>query len=266
MMVPYLTSIMPIERQFSTGDMPVLVSCSDMNTYICKYARLRGKAFRLGTELTGGLFSLLWGINSPNCVLVNIKPEHWDIKYSGYRSSAPAVGYYFLKDVIDVNSSSFMTINRSKTTLYQLLQIALFDFWVANEDRTYNNPNMLYCISEGKLVSIDYGGILNTSSYDYEMSQLTSTDTILYADIFKYLSSGYERQTICDLRDNAIVNGREAIKSCHKNLPVLLNNIPPEWELDNKFIYDKLMQLFDSKWIDGCIDNFIDCINDNLEN
>ena len=88
----------------------------------------------------------------------------------------------------------------------------------------------------------------------------------LYADIFKYLSSGYERQTICDLRDNAIVNGREAIKSCHKNLPVLLNNIPPEWELDNKFIYDKLMQLFDSKWIDGCIDNFIDCINDNLEN
>ena len=113
------------------------------------------------------------------------------------------------------------------------------------------HPNMLYCISDGKLVSIDYGGILNTSSYDYEMSQLTSTDTILYADIFKYLSSGYER---------------EAIKSCHKNLPVLLNNIPPEWELDNKFIYDKLMQLFDSKWIDGCIDNFIDCINDNLEN
>ena len=37
------------------------------------------------------------------------------------------------------------------------MKIALFDFWIANEDRNANNANLLYDVGRGRLISIDYG-------------------------------------------------------------------------------------------------------------
>jgi hypothetical protein len=39
MKIPELNSIKSIERQYETGERPVLVTCSDKNAYICKYMR-----------------------------------------------------------------------------------------------------------------------------------------------------------------------------------------------------------------------------------
>ncbi len=39
---------------------------------------------------------------------------------------------------MDITPTTFRQTAANKHTLYQLLKIALFDFWCANEDRTYN--------------------------------------------------------------------------------------------------------------------------------
>ena len=36
-MIPVIDSVKRIERQFRTGEEPVLVMCSDVNIYVCKY-------------------------------------------------------------------------------------------------------------------------------------------------------------------------------------------------------------------------------------
>ena len=39
MALPIIYSVKRIEQQFYTGEQPVLVMCSDVNTYVCKYMR-----------------------------------------------------------------------------------------------------------------------------------------------------------------------------------------------------------------------------------
>lgn len=264
MTIPHLTSIMSIERQFNTGDTPVLISCSDMNSYICKYKRTSGAAYKLVTELIGSTFAKAWKLASPYSALVTIKPEHWDKLAIGYRASAPAIGYRFLRNTVDITSSSYQTVVCSECTLYQLLQIALFDFWIANEDRTYNNPNLIYDITDDVIVSIDYGGALNTATYDYPMSQLTSTDTILYAGIFKHLTSKHTKDTIYRIRDKVIANLDTSILACNSCRDDIINNIPAEWGVNIRIVEDKMSQLFNPDWIKGCLDNFVECIDDNM--
>jgi hypothetical protein len=39
MAIPKLYSAKRIEQQFHTGEEPVMVMCSDVNLYVCKYMR-----------------------------------------------------------------------------------------------------------------------------------------------------------------------------------------------------------------------------------
>jgi len=83
---------------------------------------------------------------------------------------------------------TIMNARFDEHSLTQLLIIALFDFWIANEDRTANNYNLLYRTDNRSLVSIDYGGILNSCTMNRPLSQLEVTDSILYSDLFDFLS------------------------------------------------------------------------------
>ena len=46
MAIPVLESVKAIEQQYRTGEEPVLVMCSDMNAYICKYMRSSAAAYK----------------------------------------------------------------------------------------------------------------------------------------------------------------------------------------------------------------------------
>lgn len=101
MTIPSLKSIKPIERQYSTGEEPVLVLCSDMNSYICKYMRSSTSVYKLVCELTGSLMAKAWNSGTPNIAFVRIKPEHWagvrtsinSLRKSGSIDSVQAVDY-----------------------------------------------------------------------------------------------------------------------------------------------------------------------------
>ena len=48
-----LYSAKRIEQQFHTGEEPVMVMCSDVNLYVCKYMRSSATAYKLACELLG---------------------------------------------------------------------------------------------------------------------------------------------------------------------------------------------------------------------
>ena len=260
MTIPKIHSIQSISAKYNTGDEPVLVLCSDKRQYICKYMRSSATiAYKLACEYIGAKLAAIWKINTPPVALVNILPAHWETVNVTHSLSAPAIGFQKLENVIDI-TPTFTQITANKKTLLQLLKIALFDFWITNEDRTYNNANLLYDLENEDLVSIDYGGILNNVSFDYSSEQLTETDSILCADLSAHLLASV---TIKDIEGALPILYAEYLRSVNtarKQINSISQEMPKEWALPTNKILAKLTELVEPQWIEDTWNNFIECL------
>lgn len=61
-----INSIKIIEQQYRTGEEPVLVMCSDMNAYVCKYMRSSAASYKLVCELIGVEMAQTWQLECLN--------------------------------------------------------------------------------------------------------------------------------------------------------------------------------------------------------
>lgn len=264
MSIPILYSVKKIERQLHTGEEPVLVMCSDVNTYVCKYMRTSATAYKMVCEFIGARMAKAWQLTTPKIAIVKIRPLHWEGLNISRSLSAPSIGSRWMEGVVDITPSTYAEIPANKNTLRQLLRIALFDFWIANEDRNANNANLMYDVTQGLLVSIDYGCILNTATFEYPLTQLTSTDTILWSDLFKHLSYNQNALNISTLTDHLKEEYKECIGSCRLQTNLIAEEIPTEWNISSNIVKNKLSQLFDEQWITETWNNFTRCLNENI--
>ena len=262
MQIPVLDSIKKIERQYFTGEMPVQVMCSDMNAYICKYMRSSVSAFKLVCEFVGAYMADAWSLGVPDVALVNIKPSHWDGINISHVISAPTFGCKKMEGVVDITPSTYGDIEPTEIVLKQLLRIALFDFWIANEDRNPNNANLLYDVNKGNIVPIDFGCILNTATFDFPLSQLTVTDTILNSDLFYHLLKGQKTAIFDNEIQTLSRKYKSYIRECKNKQDSIINDLPKEWKVPSEIVSNKMQQLFDHHWIDDCWHNFLECIKD----
>lgn len=238
MALPFLYSAKRIEQQFHTGEEPVLVLCSDVNTYVCKYMRSSVAAYKLVCELIGARMAKVWHLNTPDVALVKIKPSHWDGMNLSHSLSAPSLGSRWLDSVIDITPSTYAKVPVNESTLQQLIKISLFDFWMANEDRNANNANLMYDVVKGQFVSIDYGCVFNTATFDYPLSQLTSTDTILWSDLFAHLKQNQEKTSLLLLEQLKEEYGN-CIQQCNSLKSEIVDEIPQEWNVPHGMIKEK---------------------------
>ena len=264
MRIPQLYSIKEIEKKFHTGEEPVMVLCSDMNSYICKYMRTSLPAFKLVCEIMGSYFAKSWNLHTPSVAIVKIPNSHWKNMNISHVQNSPAIGSKFMNGVVDLNPATTLELNRSEDLLEQLLKIALFDFWIANEDRNSNNYNLMYEVDSEKIVSIDYGCIFNTATFDYSLTQLTTTDTILYSELFNHLAEGSSSISLKNSVENLRVWYDNNIRQSESMINIL-KIIPAEWNVSNLNIENKLFELFNKKWIEGVWNNFIENLFINLK-
>lgn len=263
MFIPSLSSVKSIEKQFQTGEEPLLVVCSNMEAYICKYMRSGSSAYKLACELAGAIMAHSWNLNTPDIAFVHVRKEHWTGSFSQYISSKPLIGFKREFGVVDINPGTFLEVVPSLSVVEQLMDIALFDFWIANEDRNYNNSNLMYKVSKQKLVSIDYGCIFNTATFDYPMSQLTSTDTILYSDLFSHIIVDKSKQQVNDIVEKLNYELHEKINRCENSIQLILKALPSEWLVPLPLVESKLLQLFETRWINNVWNNFVECLKEN---
>lgn len=166
--------------------------------------------------------------------------------------------------VVDVTPSTNREVKSSTKILMQLLKIALFDFWMANEDRNANNANLLYDVEREDLVSIDYGCIFNTATFEFPLSQLTSTDTILYSDMFQHLTQ--ERSTssleamVKPLKSYYLV----CVSHSRQLSMQIVDAVPKEWNVPADIVKNKVNQLFEPEWVEGVWNNFTECLKENI--
>lgn len=257
-MIPIVYSIKAVERQYSTGEEPILVLCSDKSEYICKYAKANGAAFKLASEMIGSLLAQSWGLKTPPTAFVNLRPGHW---YKTGNTTTLAFGSKRIDKVIDVNPTTVGCIRPSVFVLFDILNIALFDIWIANEDRNANNANLMYDIEQGRLVSIDYGCIFNTAMYDYPMSQLTSTDTILASELFHHIQNGQPVEaTVSKVIDAFLRN----VDRCRATADIIMQELPNQWGVSANHVQTKLNQLTDNNWCKSALTIFKEYLSENI--
>lgn len=259
-----LSSIRLISHQFHTGEEPVVVECSDMRTRVCKYPRMSGSAYKLACEVIGEAMARVCGLNAPSCDLVLIKRMHVPSTISPHLFSVPCVGTIYIDNLVDITPSSYSIVNQTKKNLQALLQIALFDFWLANEDRNTNNANLMYSVEQDSIIPIDFGCILNTATFDYSLSQLTSTDTILYAPLFQHLVERSSSAEVLEIAAGLKPWYEESLEKAKELIPAIVNSLPEQWSLPKDVVKEKLQELFSEDWVESVWENFIENVKDNI--
>ena len=265
MAIPVLESVKAIGQRYRTGEEPVSVLCSDFNVYVCKYMRSSAVAYKLCSEYVGARLAMAWQLNTPNIALVKIKPMHWEGLHLSHSLSALSLGSQWLDGVVDITPSTYANVSVNVKMLKDLLKIALFDFWTANEDRNANNANLMYDVAHDRLVSIDYGCILNTATFDYPLSQLTSTDTILCSDLFLHLANCQDKTVIFTLAELLKAEYENSLQKSCEQIGSILEEMPQEWKVPMEAVQEKLSQLHDKQWMADVWENFMECLIENTK-
>ncbi len=253
-----LNSIEAIHKVYNTtGSSPVLVTCNDLNEWVCKYDR---SSISLFNEYVAASFLQLWGLKVPEFAFVTIHPHHIPEKILSGRTQ----GWLFEKGcfgsclspyALDLNE----TFKAFKGKTYDLskidnkeefLKIGLFDLWLANEDRHPNNYNLLLNPEpDGSLsfVPIDHVACFNGGNMDKELYLLNEVETILNSPLAKVLfRPGTDlNKTVDKLTEELYICSAR----CHEKLPEILAKLPITWGLDKDRLEHDIQQIFSEKWL-----------------
>ncbi len=272
-----LHSIKGIDKTYNTGEEPVLVACNDHNSYICKYSRYSGSANKLVCELMGAVFAKQWRLNTPEIAIVKVKHEHVPYNMNGSFFSKPILGSLQQPNVVDITPATIPLIYPSDKLCQQLMQIALFDLWLSNEDRNANNANLMYDMVRDNLIAIDYGCCFNTATFDYPLSLLTESESILCSDLFIHLAGNTSHERIRQMADVLLnVDFPSYIHECKTGLVVVQSDeeankelvcdfIPSAWNIDRIRLSNKIEELLGEEWIVRVKNGFLETLNTALE-
>ena len=175
-----LYSIQTSDKVFETGgSRPVLITCDDMNAYVCKYISSTNSGLKLAYEYIAASFLKLWGLNVPDFALVNISRDHiptdWNLRNPNFNITC--FGSKYSRDYADLNNfvdAIEPNKRKSYTNRNDLFLISLFDIWLANEDRTHINYNLLVDINNKRnFIPIDHDNIFNSRSASNSICELT---------------------------------------------------------------------------------------------
>ena len=242
---------------YQTGDRPVTILCSDSNHYICKFKHPGEAANKLVSEMIGSTFARLWRISTPAISLITNDPVIWLDSGISHDLTAPLLGSRKMENVCDLSNMNADAVALTRRSLDQLLWIALFDMWIVNEDRTYNNYNLLYDLKKEEIVSIDYGGIFNSGIMHGPVYQLNDSDSIIQSSLFDRLKSLGLAESMMRIAKTF----KFRVEQCRRSVPGLLHSIPESWEVDIARTSRKLNELFREEWVQETWQNFTDIAN-----
>ena len=272
-----LETLEPIKPGFPTGCKPVLVTCVDFNDYVCKYPR-GVPTFALLAEYLGYQYAKLWQLNVPDAVFIKVLKEHFIAHGSSLQPryfQNTCFGSLYDKNSILFDQLSSQVLSESPYSAKKvknwesLLYVSLFDIWIANEDRNFNNSNLLLNAStpnQSNIVVIDHNACFKSCIFDsdgWKNSTLTENESLIYSDIFKLY---VKKEAVSKDSINEIIEKFYFyVEECRINTKEILNAIPKDWEIDIKDIHDFLKStIFDKTWLVKCCSTYKEYLNNFL--
>jgi hypothetical protein len=265
-MLPRLTSISAITKVIpTTGSMPVVVMAEDLEDYACKY----DSRSKLINEYVAHQFLQVWGINTFSAAFIQIRQEHITPNFLNNRIQKPmfekpTFGLRYDNDAGEINDALLgirgenYEINKF-TERFDLMNIGLFDLWVANDDRNHNNYNLLTKGTD--FIAIDHSTIFDGDGLGRNLSPLTWEDSILSSDLsITFLNSKQKREA---RHTELLAQFPTFVNGCRQALPEIIEGIPNEW-CNNKanLTQNILTSVIDNgPWLQGTISTFSELIH-----
>lgn len=229
-------SITEISRVIKTdGSLPVVVMADDFEDYVCKY----DQANKLINEYIGYKFLEAWELYLPQVAFVYIRPEHIKQEFlqnrlQRYHFQKPCFALRFEDNAIDVNAfllglkGDYNELAKFSNRL-DILKIALFDLWIANNDRNGNNFNLLVVSEQNKyrICPIDHSDIFDGRRLGNELAQLTQEDSILSSELAKVFTTN---KTLVDAYIQDLLSKFYTfVANCGDILHDIVHDLPEEW-------------------------------------
>jgi hypothetical protein len=249
------------------------VHCSDFEDYVCKHDQAKSKLFN---EYLCANLLRIWGIPFPVWDLIQIKEEHVTehAKSQGVHPinfKTVCFGTRHLSRAQEITKLFHPLIatqnaQRRIANPIDFLNIGLFDLWLANEDRSHNNSNLLLNpTTQGDVIMpIDHSDIFNTRSLfaGRELAQLTDSDSILLAGYTHHvakLSKAKRRIVIDKLVENFYI----CVSDCDQEVERIVLNAPANWNLPlDEYLYLIRNQIITNQsWLAETIENFKRCVH-----
>lgn len=264
-----LHSIQNIEKVYDTGDKPVLVECNDLNSYVCKHNNGRTPAKKLFVEwISHGLLNGI-EIALAKREIVHVKEEHTlksGICQPIFFKDMPLFATRFLNEALEWSQFNLkdkkLIINKK-----DLIKIAVFDLWMANEDRSFNNFNLLTHPTENglEIVPIDHGACLNSLMFSDQnrLQSLSYNESLIDTEEFRILV----KPILKSMKD-----ADEFIESLYVCMPALKKiydeqviAIPKQWKIPKSFSDDLKDNLFHKEWLNETKLQFLSYIKSSLK-
>jgi hypothetical protein len=243
-MLPSLNSISAIANIIQTrGSMPVVVMAEDFEDYACKY----GSPYKLINEYLAHQFLQIWEMRVFPAAFINIKKEHvlddmLSPRLRLFDFDKPTFGLQYKNEAIDASNILLGLKNDGYelakfTNRFSLLKIALFDLWLANNDRNHHNYNIL--IHDYEFIPIDHVDIFDGGRLGNELAQLTDEDSLINSDLaLTFLNSKAKLEEYVEV---LIEKFPTFVYECGNALPHIIANLPGEWCDDKPLLQQNII-------------------------
>lgn len=265
-------SITEIQKEHcyeTRGSRPVRVFCNDLNYYVCKYATGAGFPFMLFNEYIAACFLKIWNLPAPDFGFVQIKPEH--VKLTGYpfhffeKSCFGSLYMGELKEVDKFFLVEPLVKKVSNTGILYFLKIALFDIWMCNEDRHFENPNLLYDLKNNLFIPIDHSFCFNSNNLNKEPYLIADNESILDTPFLNRFFNRHLQTKTEEIRLEILYEFKNNCDACYQQFDTILAGIPNEWHPDRQHLKERLAFLFAENWLIECQHLFTRLFIQNLK-
>lgn len=267
-MLRLLNTIHKPEIVYQTAGNPMLVTCNDLESWVCKHSRDSSK---LINEVLGSSFAEVWGLNTPEIALINVKKDHIPFNIQGINFDKPCFGSKYIQSSQVINKTvlaSFMSASFKRKLINKedFLMIAFFDIWLSNEDRNHNNSNLLIDFTiqnEICFTVFDHDAIFNSNSLHRGVFQINDFESLINTELANILFT--RGQNLVKVVDNLVNKFYICIKQCEDNISDIISLIPIEWLVDIDSLEEQLRNnLFTTEWLNSCETNFRTLIQEHI--
>lgn len=245
----------------TSGSHPIEVIADDVETYICKYGIKPPHG--LLREYLGHQFAKLWGLYVPAAAFIQVERDHvplnllpdsfgysyFDIPTFGVQKhpSAEEVGRTFQQktdyEIRQIDKDEF-------------LKIALFDLWLANEDRHAGNYNLMLAALDDashdtflRFMPIDHFMIFNSGSLDEGIYLISENESLLDSPVRQRLFRS--KTKLSEAARKLLAHFPGWVRACHNQTDSLLGNVPSTWGIELPYIKDYLSgNIFRPTWVE----------------
>lgn len=135
----------------------------------------------------------------------------------------------------------------------------------------------MYDMVNDNIIAIDFGCCFNTATFDYSLSLLTESESILCSDLFLRVAGSTSNERIRQMADMLLNVDLPSFVHDSQMASVVVQRdddankelgcdyIPTAWNINRTRLANKIEELFSDFWIDRVKSGFIETLNTALE-